>query len=409
MIIVEYSVTTAELAKLKLELAEKKYDCSNATGMASAKFGRRRLVTLRTDLEKKRKEIKAPALDRCKLIDTEAKRIEMELITLESPIDSQIKEQEAVEELKRQEKARLSAQAEQDFQLWTNEIIKLPLKCIDKESHEISTFLAALEARLLVPPKDATFVITDDRMIRAEAAKAEAVVVTRDMMEKATVAEVEATQLAEIGRVSNITGKIQNIQGLESQSPNMSISTLLENITYLELLAIGDDEFQEFRAEAQAAKVSALQTLTDELQEKQEAQRVWQAQQDAMAAAQEQLDHERAIFEAERAEVARRQAEDDRIAAEAQAVIDAENKRIADEAAAAQRETERQAAVAAEVARKKAETDRKASEKARKLAESKCATATDALKKILDICQTTSDPKFAIDEIATICEGNITI
>jgi hypothetical protein len=60
--IAEYSPTTAALALLKTELAGKIYPVDNATGMALAKFDRRGLVTLRTDLEKKRVEIKAPAL-----------------------------------------------------------------------------------------------------------------------------------------------------------------------------------------------------------------------------------------------------------------------------------------------------------------------------------------------------------
>jgi colicin import membrane protein len=77
--VAEYSVTTAALAKLKTELSGKKYAVDNATGMALAKFDRRGLVSLRTDLEKKRIEIKAPALERCKLIDSEANRIKAEL------------------------------------------------------------------------------------------------------------------------------------------------------------------------------------------------------------------------------------------------------------------------------------------------------------------------------------------
>ena len=81
--IAEYSETTAALAELR---------------------------TTRTALEKRRKEIKAPLLEKCLLIDSEAKRITDELLKLEEPIDEAIK----AEEKRREEaKAALARAAEQ--------------------------------------------------------------------------------------------------------------------------------------------------------------------------------------------------------------------------------------------------------------------------------------------------------
>lgn len=66
------------------------WDVSTTKGDREARAARKELVTLRTSLEAKRKELKAPALERAKLIDTEAKRIEAEIRSLEDPIDALI-------------------------------------------------------------------------------------------------------------------------------------------------------------------------------------------------------------------------------------------------------------------------------------------------------------------------------
>jgi colicin import membrane protein len=396
--ITEYSATTAALAKLKTELAGKQYDCTNATGMALARFDRRGLVSLRTDLDRKRKEIKAPALERCKLIDSEAKRIETELLSLENPIDEQIKAQEAVEEAKRQEKARLAAEAQRILDEKIAAIAKIPLSQIGKESHEISTFLAALEARPFGPE------YSEETLARAESAKAESVTAIREMLaatlraeEQAALAkaeqEAETARLAEEKRVADIADKIDKIRAIERAARKFTIADLEDAISTLEQLAVGDIEFQEFRAEAQDAKISALQTLTDTRQEKREAARLLAEQQAQLAAAQKKLDDEKAAFEAEQAEARKAQEAIDLAAKEKREAEEAEQRRIADEAAAKQRELDRLAAIELANAAKEAEKNRK---------------ATSALKKILAICQ---DPEagttYKVEQIEIIAEANI--
>ena len=72
--IVEYSSTAAALAELRSRYAAP-FDVATAKGMALAKEARAEVRGYRTALETLRKEIKAPALERCRLIDDEAKRI----------------------------------------------------------------------------------------------------------------------------------------------------------------------------------------------------------------------------------------------------------------------------------------------------------------------------------------------
>jgi hypothetical protein len=109
----EYSPTEAALVGLREKYGKTVYDVSTPTGMNAAKVARKELSTYRIDLEKLRKEIKAPALDRCRQIDDEAKRITAELVALEDPIDYTITEEENRLKALQAEKARKEAERRQ--------------------------------------------------------------------------------------------------------------------------------------------------------------------------------------------------------------------------------------------------------------------------------------------------------
>lgn len=102
----EYSKTDAALAELAQRYKGVLFDVSTREGMQTAVKGRAEIRGYRVALEKTRKEIKAPALERCNLIDSEARRITRELESLELPIDEQIKAEETRKELERTAAAR---------------------------------------------------------------------------------------------------------------------------------------------------------------------------------------------------------------------------------------------------------------------------------------------------------------
>lgn len=108
--IAEYSKTDAALADLRTKYEAVVFDVTNSKGMDQAKKARAEIREHRVSLEKERVRIKAPALERCRQIDSEAKRITAELESLERPIDGQIKQEE---EKKEREKAA-KEQAERD-------------------------------------------------------------------------------------------------------------------------------------------------------------------------------------------------------------------------------------------------------------------------------------------------------
>jgi colicin import membrane protein len=142
----EYSQTEAGLQELRGRMAGVVYDVRTTKGLDTAKKDRRECVTLRTSLEAMRKEIKAPALERCKLIDTEAKRITEEILKLERPIDEVIKSEEARKEAEKAEKARIEKERVDSIRAKIITIKEYPIKAISLGAAKLAEVLPGVEA-----------------------------------------------------------------------------------------------------------------------------------------------------------------------------------------------------------------------------------------------------------------------
>lgn len=105
----EYSETESALAVLEQKYKGTLFNVTDPKGMADAKKSRAELRTYRLALEKKRVEIKAPALKRSQEIDSEARRINAAIVALEDPIDLQIKAEESKKENERLAKEKAEA------------------------------------------------------------------------------------------------------------------------------------------------------------------------------------------------------------------------------------------------------------------------------------------------------------
>ena len=95
----EYNAVTAGLADLKRKYGNVVVDVSSPSALAFAKTARHEIREPRHACEKIRKALKAPALLRAKLIDSEAARITAELLAIEAPWDEAIKAEEARKEV----------------------------------------------------------------------------------------------------------------------------------------------------------------------------------------------------------------------------------------------------------------------------------------------------------------------
>lgn len=134
----EYSQTEAALAELRNRYAGVKFDLTVADEDKKAREARRLLVGLRTSLEAKRKEIKAPALAYCNAIDAEAKRINGEILLIESPIDQQIKADEDRREAVKAQKAAAEAARVAEIREKISRFTNAPVKAVGKTAAQIA-------------------------------------------------------------------------------------------------------------------------------------------------------------------------------------------------------------------------------------------------------------------------------
>lgn len=100
--IVEYNPIASAIADLAAKYQGMVYDVKTERGLKDAKAAAKDVAQYRIALEKKRTELKADVLERGRLIDGEAKRIQAKLSAIEDPIVDQIKAEDRRIEAQRQ-------------------------------------------------------------------------------------------------------------------------------------------------------------------------------------------------------------------------------------------------------------------------------------------------------------------
>ena len=156
--------------------------------MAKAIAARRKLREVRVNLEKLRKELKAPALERSRLIDAEARALTAQLEALEGPIDAQIKAEEQRKADEKAERERIEREKMAALQARVADIRATAVKCVGETSNDIAGHIIIL-TRLEI---DDTFGVMQGE---AHIAKAETISTMRDMHAAALAQEAEAERL----------------------------------------------------------------------------------------------------------------------------------------------------------------------------------------------------------------------
>lgn len=128
--VTEYSETAARLAELKETYGTEVPDASTKDGYQRAKQIATECTSLRTALEKRRKEFKAPVLAFGKMIDSEAKRITSEIVAIEEPFRSAYKEVD-------DQKKRVKEEIEQRFV----DIKQMPTAALESNSEQIEAMI----------------------------------------------------------------------------------------------------------------------------------------------------------------------------------------------------------------------------------------------------------------------------
>jgi colicin import membrane protein len=187
--IAEYSQTEAALADLASRYKGVVYDMTTKEGLAAAKTGRNELRGYRTSLEAKRVEIKAPALERCRLIDAEAKRITAELEALENPIAAQIKIEEDRIAAEKAAKEAAERKRMEEIQARMNAMRELPIAAFNCSAEQIQEYVKALEAQEINAEQFGDFVP------EAQALKVTTLATIKQTLETKMANEAEAARL----------------------------------------------------------------------------------------------------------------------------------------------------------------------------------------------------------------------
>lgn len=269
--IAEYSPTAAGLADLAHRFKNVVFDVSTIKGDKEARAARLELVRLRTGLEAKRKELKAPALERSRLIDAEAKRITDAILLLEEPIDAQIRAADEKREAERQ------ARAESDrlrILRHTNKIAEIRAAATGhgRSSSAILT-LAVEQVGALVIDK-----VYEEWESAAQQAKDETLATLNQLLCDAVARECEGARLREeakrLERVAQYQNKLHELRSVAAPFVGRPSDLIECALKAFEAEVIDPANWAEFYAQAVEARDAAVTEMKRLLAAAVEAERI---------------------------------------------------------------------------------------------------------------------------------------
>lgn len=186
--LVKFSKVDAGIAALRTKYGTVVYDASTAKGLEVAREARAAVREPRYEIERIRKDAKAPILALGKTLDAEAKRITDAILQIEAPIDAVITAEEQRKEREKQERIAAEAKRVADIQ----ERIREFGGAINAAAHSNAALIQEHINDLEKIPVDDSFA---EFQPAANAAKAGALTELRVMHAKAKAREEEAERL----------------------------------------------------------------------------------------------------------------------------------------------------------------------------------------------------------------------
>jgi len=361
MAVAEYNPTAAALAELMHRYKNVVFDVSTTKGDKEARAARLELVRLRGTLEAKRKELKAPALERSRLIDHEAKLINDAILRLEKPIDDQIRAADEKREADRQAKAEAERLR---VQRHTNKIAEIRAAATGHGRANSVILALAIEQVALVTVGKAY----EEFEAAAQQAKDETLATLNQLLSDAIAREAEDARLRaesqRLERQASFQNKLHELRSVAAPFVGRPSDLIECALKAFEAEVIDPANWAEFYAQAVEARDAAVAEMKRLLAAAVESERV---------AAEQAVEAQRLADQRREQERAEAQALSERQAADRAAELErAEAARIAkaDRDAADAELRQRQEAAAAEQRRLDAEAaERRRAEEARHDAE----------------------------------------
>ena len=291
-VLVEYSRTAAALADLQARYKGAEFDLTTTAGDKAARAARLELKTLRTSLEAKRQEFKAPALEFGRRIDAEAKRLTTEILALESPIDQQIKADEERREAERAARAEAERQRVAAIRQRIDNMQALVNRCAGADSATIAARVGLLQSIAI----DDTFAEFSGE---AEMCKTSALAQLSELHAASVAAEQEAARIkaeqeAEAARLAAERAEQQRIAAEQAEQARV-LREQQEALQAQQLAAQQEIERQQAEAQAQRdeADRQARERLAAEQRRLDEQRAELERQQQAQEAARQAIEQAR--------------------------------------------------------------------------------------------------------------------
>lgn len=166
------------------------YDVNTTAGLDMAKRRRAVFRTLRTDVEKARKERKAPILEIGKLLDSKAKELTAKIEPLEAAHDALIKAEETRKAEEKAERERIEAERIAALRKRVDDIRAIAARSTAKDSAEIAAEIDTLDQLLVTA--DEFGELAGEAMM----AQTDTLATLRDLEQAAKAREAEAARLA---------------------------------------------------------------------------------------------------------------------------------------------------------------------------------------------------------------------
>lgn len=189
----EYKPIESGLAELSRKYAVV-HDVNTKEGYEQCKKDAREVGKYRISLESVRKEIKGPALDRCKDIDAEAKRIQAEIAKVEEPLKAAYK---AVDERKKKEEAEFLAKIESKIE----QIRAYKDRSLSATSAEISEFIETVD---LIDCTEGFYQLTKEALIARKETLEHLGVALRQVVERENAEKLRVKQEKELEELRKI-------------------------------------------------------------------------------------------------------------------------------------------------------------------------------------------------------------
>lgn len=142
----EYTATAAGLADLRMRMANVVFDLTTKDGDKAAREARRECVKLRTALDASRKSKKAALAEQGKKLEAEAAALVEAILKIEKPIDAQILAKEAEDKRKAEERKQAESDRIDAIQKRIGEIRAAVLQAVSLPIDDLDGLTASIDA-----------------------------------------------------------------------------------------------------------------------------------------------------------------------------------------------------------------------------------------------------------------------